>query len=189
MTEQSTPQAALTGYASNERDVAEGLFREGYQVLLTLARSRRRGARFSDTMQTSDVLHESFLKLSGKHVWQSQEHFMRTASLAMRQVIVDHARARLTDKRGGGQPTASLEEAEQFNAEFSETPEQIIAIADLLERLEQENPRWMRIVDARYFAGMTEDETAEALGLSPRTVRRDWRAARDWLANALGIAE
>lgn len=114
---------------------------------------------------------------------------MRTASLAMRQVIVDHARARLTDKRGGGQSTASLEEAEQFNAEFSETPEQIIAIADLLERLEQENPRWMRIVDARYFAGMTEDETAEALGLSTRTVRRDWRAARDWLAHALGVAE
>lgn len=175
-------------YDADERSVAGGLFSESYQTLLQLARSKRRRAGFTDTLQTSDVLHESFLKLTGKTFWQSKEHFMRTASLAMRQVVVDHARARVTEKRGGGAAGVPIEKAEQFIAEFGESPEQIVEIAELLEKLALENPRWTRVVDARYFAGMTEAETAAALGVTDRTVRRDWVKAREWLAEQMGLA-
>lgn len=179
----------LKAYEAEEKDVASGLFVDSYPELLTLARTKRRRAGFGDTMQTSDVLHESFLKLTGKSFWQSPEHFMRTASLAMRQVIVDHARSRLTDKRGQGARPVPLEKVERFVVEFGESPEQIIEIAELLDELEQVNPRWTRIVDARYFAGMTEVETAEALGLSDRTVRREWVKVREWLAGRMGLAD
>lgn len=176
----------IGGYAADEIEVAEGLARAGYDALLALARNRRRRAGFSDTMMTEDVLHESFLKLSGRTVWQSQEHFLRTASLAMRQVVVDHARRKLADKRGGGQPDARLDDAAELVAGFGETPEQIVIIDDLLRQMARENPRWSRIVDARYFAGLTEEETAALLGLSERTVRRDWKVARAWLAERMG---
>ena len=179
-------QDGIGGYAEDEIEIAEGLAQAGYDALLTLARNRRRRAGFSDTMLTEDVLHESFLKLSGRTVWQSQEHFLRTASLAMRQVVVDHARRKLADKRGGGQADARLDDAADLVAGFGETPEQIVIIDDLLRKMAQENPRWPRIVDARYFAGLTEEETAALLGLSERTVRRDWKAARAWLAERMG---
>ena len=172
----------IDGYAATEVAIAEGLAEAGYDALLSLARNRRRRAGFSDTMLTEDVLHESFLKLSGRTVWQSQEHFLRTASLAMRQVVVDHARRKLAEKRGAGQPDARLDDAVERVAGFGETPEQIVMIDDLLQQMARENPRWLRIVDARYFAGLTEAETAALLGLSERTVRRDWTAARAWLA-------
>ena len=177
----------IGGYVDDEVRVADGLAAAGYQSLLTLARNRRRRAGFSDTMMTEDVLHESFLKLSGKTVWQSQEHFLRTASLAMRQVVVDHARRKLADKRGGGQAGESFEEAADRVAGFDETPEQIAVIDDLLQQLAEENPRWLRVVDARYFAGLTEPETAALLGLSERTVSRDWKDARAWLAARMGV--
>lgn len=169
-------------YDADERAVAQGFVRDAYEPLLDLARSRRRRARFRDTMQTEDILQETFARLSGRTAWQSPEHFLRTASLAMRQVVVDHARRKLTDKRGGGAADVTYDEASPVLPEFGETPEQIVLINDLLNRLEAENPRWLRIVDARYFAGMTEVETAEMLGLSERTVRRDWHEARAWLA-------
>lgn len=184
---QLQPEDDIGGYADEELRVAGGLVEAGYQSLLTLARNRRRRAGFSDTMMTEDVLHESFLKLSGKTVWQSQEHFLRTASLAMRQVVVDHARSKLTEKRGGGQVNERLDEALDRVPGFDETPEQIAVIDDLLQQLAKENPRWLRVVDARYFAGLTEPETAALLGLSERTVSRDWKDARAWLAARMGV--
>jgi len=136
-------------------------------------------------MMTEDVLHESFLKLSGKTVWQSPEQFLRTASLAIRQVVVDHARSRLALKRGGGAQQIEYVDGDTILPEFNETPEQILIVDDLLQQLEAKQPRLSKIVDARYFAGMTEAETATALGLSERTVRRDWQAARSWLAEKM----
>jgi RNA polymerase sigma factor (TIGR02999 family) len=181
MTEEAAYPIVERSYHPDETAVAEGLFESSYEVLLQIARTRRRRAGMGDTMQTEDILHESFLKLTGKTSWQSPVVFLRTVSLAMRQVIVDHARKRLTDKRGNGVLPVPLEEVEWAISEFSESPEEILMIADILDQLTLENPRWMRIVDARYFGGMTEAETGVALGLSERTVRRDWRAARDWI--------
>ncbi len=178
-------EAKMTGYTAAEKEIAEGLVSSAYEALLILARNRRRRAGFRDTMMTEDILHESFLKLSGKSVWESPEHFMRSASLAIRQVIVDHARARLTAKRGGGERNFTFDECAAVLPEFNETPEQIVMLNDLLAQLGQENSRWLRIVDARYFAGMTEVETAHLLGLSERTVRREWKAAKAWLAERM----
>ncbi len=172
----------VSGYEPEEQRIAEGLVEDAYEALLRIARTRRRRAGFSDTMMTEDVLHESFLKLSGRTIWQSQKHFLKTASLAMRQVVVDHARRKLTQKHGGDQLAMDLADAENQLAEFSETPEQIVGIAELLGQLAEENERWLRVVDARYFSGMSEGETAEMLGLSERSVRRDWQQARRWLA-------
>lgn len=173
------------GYTDEDRVIAHGFIEESYDVLLELARNNRRRAGFHDTMMTEDILHESFIKLSGKTVWQSQEQFIRTASLAMRQVIVDHARKNLTQKRGGANKDISYEELKEFLPEFNETPEQIVILDNLLKRLEEKQPRLLVIVDARYFAAMTEAETALALGISERTVRRDWQIARAWLADKM----
>lgn len=176
------------GYSAYERGIANGFIEQAYDSLLSLARSRRRRAGLSHTMMTEDILHECFLKLSGKTVWQSPEQFMRTASLAIRQVIVDHARRKLTQKRGCGERSLSYDDAESVLPEYKETPEQILIINDLLEQLEAKQPRLSKVVDARYFAAMTEAETASALGFSERTVRRDWQTARSWLAEKMDIS-
>ncbi len=183
--------AAIThganAYSAECRKTAEQLFTENYDLLLKIARARRRRARMSDTMSTSDILHESFLKLNGQPAWRSTDHFRRTVSLAMRQVIIDHARKKLSQKRGGEWRRATMETAEPLFPEFSETPEQIVMISSLLERLAAANAGWLEIVDARYFAGLTEEETAQMLGLSTRTVRRRWSAAREWIATMLDV--
>ena len=171
----------ISMYGDDERQLAGRFVQDAYDSLLAHARNRRRRANFRDTMMTEDVLQECFLKMTGEKVWNSPEHFMRSAALAVRQVVVDHARSRLTAKRGNGQRALSLDDAEDLMLEFGESPEQLVIINDLLARLEGENPRWVRVVDARYFSGMSEAETAAILGLSERTVRRDWQAARAWL--------
>lgn len=174
------------GYSEEERAIAHGFIEDSYDVLLSLARTNRRRAGFRDTMMTEDILHESFIKLSGRTVWQSQEQFIRTASLAIRQVVVDHARKNLALKRGGTNKDISYDEQTEFLPEFNETPEQIVILDNLLKKLEEKQPRLLVIVDARYFAAMSEAETALALGISERTVRRDWQIARAWLAEKMG---
>ena len=139
------------------------------------------GGGFRDTMMTEDVLQECFVKLTGRASWASKDHFFRCAALAIRQVVVDHARQRLTKKRGNDAQSVAFDDVEDVLATYSETPEQLVIIDDLLRQMEHEHPRWVRIIDARYFSGMSEAETAAVFGLSERTVRRDWKAARDWL--------
>jgi RNA polymerase sigma factor (TIGR02999 family) len=173
------------GYTEEEKKIANELVKNSYQVLLLLARNSRRRARFHDTMMTDDILHEAYIKLSGKTVWQSQEQYTRTGSLAIRQVIVDHARQKIAQKRGGSQSNLSYQEGDSVLPEYNETPEQIIILNDLLEQLERKQPRLSIVVNARYFAAMTETETASALGVSERTVRRDWQLAKTWLASKM----
>ncbi len=186
MTENAAPSVA--GEDTEESSLARRLITEHYDALLRVARAKRRAARVGATLATSDLLHESFLRVDGPKTWNSSEHFMRSVTVAMRCVIVDYARRRMASKRGGGARKLDLDEAEPFLPEFSETPEQLVAIAELLEKLGQKNPKWLEVVDARYFSGMTEAETAQAFGRSTRTIRREWRAARAWLAAELGIA-
>lgn len=190
LNEQTTTQSnetspSASAYKLNECTVAQHLVNTHYHQLLNMARQKRRRSGLSDTMQTSDILHESYLKLSGRTVWQSPDHFLRTAALAMRQVIVDHARKKCAAKRGDGQNPLSLDEAEAFLPEYTESPEDIVKIANLLDQMEGENPRYIQVVDARYFSGMSETETAQALNVSERTVRRDWQQARAWLSEQL----
>ncbi|MEE4277195.1 MAG: ECF-type sigma factor, partial [Halieaceae bacterium] len=150
--------AEAGAYSSVERDLAEQFLTEHYDTLLTIARAKRRRAGVGHTCDTLEIMHEAILRLNGRSDFRSSQHYLRACVLAMRHVIVDYARRKLTVKRGEGQLTMPLDEVEAFLPEFSETPEQLVSIARLLSDLEGENPRWLQVVDARYFSGMTETE-------------------------------
>ncbi len=140
------------------------------------------------TLQTTDLLHEGWMKLRKQTQWQDESHFMRTAALAMRQVIVDYARSKQAAKRGGGVSDLNYADLEDILPEYGETPEQIVIIGDLMTKLAVKDPRLAEIVDLRYFGGFTADETAHILGITDRTVRRQWTIARAWLAAELDEA-
>ena len=180
--------AGAIAYAQAERERAETLIAEHYDTLIGIARAKRRRNGLSDTVSTVDLLHEAYVRIGGKALFDDGVHFIRAVNLAMRHVIIDHARRKLADKRGGGKRDVTLDERSPVLPEFSETPEELVGIAQLLRALEACNPRWLKVVDARYFGGMTEDETASVLGVSSRTVRRDWTEARQWLAERMGLA-
>lgn len=179
--------AGLIAYQPVERKRAEALIADHYDALIRIARAKRRRTGLGDTVSTVDLLHEAYVRIGGKTLFADGNHFIRAVNLAMRHVIIDHARRKLADKRGGGQGMVTLDERTPILPEFSETPEDLVGIGQLLRALEACNTRWLQVVDARYFGGMTEDETANVLGISPRTVRRDWTDARQWLAQRMGL--
>lgn len=154
-----------------------------YADLRRLARWVRYDTRASETLQTTALIHEAYLKLQATPAWNDRQHFMRAAAMAMRQVLVDDVRARLTQRRGEGAPHVPLEEAEHVAVQDSD--ERVLAIDDALRRLVTLNPRLSQVVECRYFAGYTESETAEVLGISVPTVQRDWAKARAWLHREL----
>jgi RNA polymerase sigma factor (TIGR02999 family) len=157
-----------------------------YQDLRRLAGSfmRREGA--AATLQTTALVHEAYLRLVDQRAapWQNRAHFFAIAAQAMRRILVERARARRTDKRGGGWERMPLDEdAIQLTLHQSEL---VVLLDAALSRLEQMAPRQSKIIELRFFGGLTEDETAEVLAVSPRTVKRDGRAARAWLNRELG---
>ena len=155
-----------------------------YADLLRLAhRERRRSGFPSDTLRTTALVHEAYLKLAKGGEFRDRGHFLATAALAMRQVLVSHARRRLADKRGGGVAALPLDDGDGV---LAESEERIVALDDALGELERHHPRLARVVECRYFAGLTEPETAEALGVTDRTVQRDWVKAKALLYDALG---
>lgn len=145
-------------------------------------RERMRSGQF-ETMRTTALVHEAYLKLSRHGGFRDRGHFLATAALAMRQVLVSHARARLSEKRGSGIAVLPIEAAEGV---LAESEERIVALDEALLALELSHPRLARVVECRYFAGYTEPETALALGITDRTVQRDWAKARALLYEALG---
>ncbi|MEO1086872.1 MAG: ECF-type sigma factor [Acidobacteriota bacterium] len=173
-------------------DLASRLMADHYEALKRIARvKRRRGG--GQTLMTTDVLHESWLKLRGRGQdhFRDETHFMRTAALAMRNVLVDHARAKLAAKRSGGAdhlPFADVADVAEALPEWAESPEQLLEIHELLRGLAAVKPRLVEVVNLRYFSGFTEAEAAELLGVTVRTIRRDWRTVRAWLAAELGRA-
>jgi len=155
-----------------------------YEELRRLAASRMRGNRGSDTLQPTALVHEAFLRLVGQSIdWQDRGHFFAVASKAMRRVAVDHWRAHGALKRGGDQPRLALEE--QGEAAVEPPSVDLMALDDALSRLEQMNPQQARVVELRYFGGLSLEEIAEALDRSRSSVFRDWRAARAWLYSEL----
>jgi RNA polymerase sigma factor (TIGR02999 family) len=165
---------------------AEQLMLAHYETLKQIARAKRRRAGSNQTMLTTDLLHESWLKLRHHDDWENEAHFLHTAALAMRQVLVDCLRKKLSQKRGSGASHLSYEEVAECLPEFSETPEQIVVINNLLDGLGEVKPRLAELVNLRYFGGFTERETARILGITSRTVRRDWLLAKAWLAAEMG---
>ena len=153
-----------------------------YADLRRVARAERRRASSPSTLQTTALIHEAYLKLRGSGAWSNRQHFMRAAAQAMRQVLVDAARARLRDKRGGGVATLPLDDIDAAG----DTPDELVLqIDDALEKLGQLDERMAHVVECRFFAGYDEEETAQALEVTSRTVRRDWVKAKAWLYNEL----
>jgi RNA polymerase sigma factor (TIGR02999 family) len=157
-----------------------------YDDLRRVARAqlrRRRGA--GDSLDTNGLVHEAYLRLvdQSRATYRDRGHFFAVSALAMRQIVVDHARRRARTKRGGGHAAVSLEEvAEPAAVEAA----RIIEIDDALNSLAKEDQRLARVVECRYFAGFSEEETAAALGVSVRTAQREWFKARAWLRRELG---
>jgi RNA polymerase sigma factor (TIGR02999 family) len=163
----------------------DALFAEAYRELRKLARIRLRAGGRATPLNTTTLVHESYLRLAGAEGLQINDraHFMGYAARAMRSVIVDLARKRQSARHGGQAAPLALDTELASNISVNET--EILGIHEALDELERLDPRMARIVEMRYFAGMTETEIGEALALTDRTVRREWEKARLWLSVAL----
>lgn len=160
------------------RQMAEQLLPQFYADVRRLARHERRRVGAGDTLQTTALIHEAYLKLVRSPAFNDRSHFLRAAALAMRHVLVNYAREGIAAKRGGGAIVESLSEAHQISVESDAS---LIAIHEALQRLAQLDLRLAQVVECRFFAGYDERDTALALGINERTVRRDWVKARAWL--------
>jgi RNA polymerase sigma factor (TIGR02999 family) len=160
----------------------EAAFGRVYDELRRLAERVRRGQP-SDTLNATALVHEAWLKLAPASAsdWAGRRHFLNVAARAMRQVLVDAARERLAAKRGGGAVAVTLDGAAGEAVAVAVRDERVLALDEALARLARLDERQARVVELRWFAGFTAEETAEALGVSTPTVHRDWRAARAWL--------
>ncbi|MET0397754.1 MAG: sigma-70 family RNA polymerase sigma factor [Longimicrobiaceae bacterium] len=172
----------LRAAGDGDRGAFDRLFPLVYAELRALADRQLRGEAVGHTLQATALVHEAYLKLAapdGAAAWSDRAHFFGIASRAMRQVLVDHARRRRADKRGGAWARTTLSDKPLA---LDTDPEELLALDAALEGLE---PRQREIVEMRFFGGMTEEEVAAALGVSDRTVRREWVKARAWLYDAL----
>lgn len=187
-----TPAAApddvtvyLRAYAQGDGDAFDHAVSLVYANLRTIARGQLRKIRFGETLDTTGLVHEAYLKLMDQQGvdWRDRQHFFAISARAMRQIIVDHARRRSAQKRGGGEAAEELDEERMGD---SNEAERILAVNDALERLARVDERMLQVVECRFFAGYSEQETADALGLSLRTSQRVWMRARAWLKEELG---
>ncbi len=163
---------------------AEGrLFELIYGELRRIAAARMQAERPSHTLTPTALVHEAYLRLSGTdETFSSRTHFLAVAARAMRHILVDHARARCASKRGGAAGNIPLE---ALDVPAPQSDEELLLLDDALERLSAMSPRQGRVVELRYFAGLTEEEVASVLGVTRRTVNRDWSMARAWLHSQL----
>ena len=152
-----------------------------YQELRRLAGHYLRGERTGHTLQPTALVHEVFLRLAGQDRanWQCRSQFMGVAAQLMRRILVDYARRRNRSKRAG--PSITLHDELARDGSRSVPWEEIMAVDEILDRLAVLDPRKARTVEMRYFGGLSVEETAEALGVSPRTVKTDWAMARAWM--------
>ncbi len=150
------------------------------------ARALRREAA-GHTLGATALVHEAYLRLAGEGhaAWQNRAHFVGIAAHLMRQVLVDHARARQAAKRGGGALCVSLDHAAGVTPAGEDAAADVLALHEALERLAAFDPAQARLVELRYFGGLTVEETADALGVSPSTVKREWAVVRAWLRREL----
>ena len=158
-----------------------------YDQLRAIADNLLRNEAPDHTLQPTALVSETFLKLLDLHKvsLNDRSHFFATAAQAMRRILVDHARARRAAKRDGGRHKVELSE---MMAISEDRLEEALAVDEALTRLAEWDPRQCRVVELRFFGGLTEDETAKVLGIAPRTVKRDWKVARAWLHGELSRA-
>lgn len=165
------------------RLIAAELLPAFYDELKHIAQRARSRLGGNHTLQTTALVHEAYLRLRHSPSFADEAHFLRAAALAMRHALINYAAARVADKRGGGQLHLTLSHAETVGAN---TDEGLLALNEALARLATELPRLADVIECRFFGGYGEEDTARALGLSLRTVQRDWLKARAWLYRELG---
>jgi RNA polymerase sigma factor (TIGR02999 family) len=178
----------LHAHAAGDAAALDQLLPRVYGELRRIARLRLRRERDAHTLAATDLVHEAYLKLLPveRVDWRSRAHFFAIASRAMRNVLVDHAVRRGAAKRGAGATALALDDG---NAAAAEQPlDDLIALSEALERLERLDARQARVVECRFFGGLSLDETAAALNTSAATVSRDWTFARAWLHHELSAA-
>jgi RNA polymerase sigma-70 factor (ECF subfamily) len=173
---------------SAEGAKAEALMPQVYDELRRLAANYLRHERPGQTLQATALVHEAFLRLSKEknQPWKNRTHFLAIAALSMRQILVQRARARHAEKRGGGAEKITLDESViAGHAPSSPGGVDVLALDAALEKLAALDPQQAKIVELRYFGGLTVEEVAEALEISPATVKRHWTVARAWLHKEL----
>ena len=177
-------QSALATARRGGPGAINGLVDLLYSELQRIARAQLRRLRPGRTLNTTGLVHEAYVKMIGASDFADRTHFLSASARAMRHILVNAARRKLAEKHGGGKEADSLEglQVAAAAARF----EEILEIGQALERLEQLDERLCRVVECRFYSGMTEEETAHALDVSDRTVRRDWLRARAWLKQELG---
>ena len=182
--EQDRVASLLEVFEGGDRDALDRLLPLVYDELRRIAHRELRRERRDHTLSTTDVVHEAYLKLAEHQRVSSGEQvrFLAVAATAVRRALVEHARRRDAAKRGGGQRPVTLDEEAIAVGAGSDD---LLALDDALTRLAALDDRLARVVECRYFGGLTEDETAAALGVTARTVRRDWVKARGWLYREL----
>lgn len=175
----------LVQLSGGNREALDQLLPVVYEELHRLARMQLRGGgRPGQTLNTTALVHEAYFRLVDHHAvdWQDRGHFFAVAARAMRQVIVGYVRKRSALKRGGGMPNLSLSDV---NVSAGRRSEELLALDEALSMLEKLDARQARVVECKFFAGLTVEETAQALGISESTVKRDWRTAQLWLGREM----
>jgi RNA polymerase sigma factor (TIGR02999 family) len=174
----------LLDWRAGKPEAASRLMELVYGELHGLAARQMRSERGGHTLQTTALVHETYLRLCGSEPidWQNRAHFFAVAARQLRRVLVDYARRGRSEKRGGGQVKYSLEEAD---GPVVDRDERLLAIDVGLARLETLDERAAKVIELRFFGGLSEKEAAEVLGISVATLKRDWEFARTWLASQL----
>jgi RNA polymerase sigma factor (TIGR02999 family) len=174
----------LGAWSDGDRQALNDLMPLVYAELHRIARRAWSGQRPGDTLQPTILIHEAYIKLieQEKPAFQDRSHFFAVAATAMRHILVNHAKANLAAKRGGSGVNLSLDDAEPL---VQRDAAEVIALHEALEALHAIDPRKSRIVELRYFGGLSIEDTAKVLGISTITVNRDWRLARAWLSREM----
>jgi RNA polymerase sigma factor (TIGR02999 family) len=180
----------LDALRAGDRQAFDQLLPLVYGELHHLAEQQRRRWSGDDTLNTTALVHEAYLRLAGQSTpaWRSRPHFLAVAARAMRHILLDYAKSKQRAKRGGGQQRVSLQEIEsalKVGDPADAGAEALLALDDALRRLDKHDPRQSRIVECRFFGGMPIQDTADALGVSPATVKRGWAMAQAWLYREL----
>jgi len=170
----------LSALTNGEEGAASKLIPMVYDELRRLAGSYMRRERVDHTLQATALVNEAYLKLIEQRAvnWQSRAHFFGVAAQLMRRILIDYARGHTLEKSGGEQKKVSLDEVFLFSEQQAD---ELLAVDDSLNLLAKMDPRQARVVELRFFAGLSVEEAAEALGVSPKTVKRDWSVAKAWL--------
>ncbi len=184
---QAAPQditRLLLDWGNGDKEALDKLMPFVYDELRRLAGNYMRNQKPGHTLQTTALVNEAYLRLidSSQVRWQNRTHFFAISAQLMRRVLVDFARTKNAEKRGGNEQKVTFDETLPV---FSQKESDLIALDEVLKELAKMNERQSRIVEMRYFGGMSEEEISEALDISTRTVRRDWSVARAWLFSKL----